>query len=192
MAKRIVDVTGDADVAHRTGAATIKTPKREMISVSVMFSLSGVNKKQFLDKVKANAPTYADWNCVEWSVETDGKEDRMFSPFLRKPFEQAQTAGLIPGNLHTITGTWGAMHDTGELTYLNLVHMPGCDGTDPDDLTRFEMEGRDQAMMAVAAMRGFNPGCETAKLRNFGMTLGIRDTRKIDAQYNMTKRDVRG
>ena len=25
--------------------------------------------------------------------------------------------------------------------------------------------------------------CEGAKLRNFGMTLGIRDTRKIDHQY---------
>src|SRR3569833_273358 len=35
------------------------------------------------------------------------------------------------------------------------------------------------------------PGCETAKLRNFGMTLGIRDTRKIDALYNLTGTDVR-
>jgi hypothetical protein len=28
-------------------------------------------------------------------------------------------------------------------------------------------------------------------LRNFGMTIGIRDTRKIDAAYNMTESDVR-
>jgi hypothetical protein len=35
------------------------------------------------------------------------------------------------------------------------------------------------------------PGCEDAKLRNFGMTLGIRDTRKIDALYNLTGHDVR-
>jgi len=35
------------------------------------------------------------------------------------------------------------------------------------------------------------PGCETAKLRNFGMTIGIRDTRKIDALYNLTAADVR-
>jgi hypothetical protein len=35
------------------------------------------------------------------------------------------------------------------------------------------------------------PGCETARLRNFGMTLGVRDTRKIDARYNMTEDDVR-
>lgn len=115
----------------------------------------------------------------------------MFSPFLKKPFEEARKAGVIPENLHTIAGTWGAIYDTGDLTYLNLVHLLGYDGTDPDDLTRGEMEGRKQAMMAVDAMRRFNPGCEKAKLRNFGMTIGIRDTRKIDAVYNMTSHDVR-
>ncbi len=40
-------------------------------------------------------------------------------------------------------------------------------------------------MLAIEALRRFNPGCENARLRNFGMTLGIRDTRKIDARYNM-------
>jgi hypothetical protein len=47
-------------------------------------------------------------------------------------------------------------------------------------------------MLAVQALQGFMPGCEDAKLRNFGMTLGIRDTRKLDAAYNMTGEDVRG
>ena len=40
-------------------------------------------------------------------------------------------------------------------------------------------------------MRRYTPGCETARLRNFGMTIGIRDTRKIDAVYNLTEADVR-
>ena len=35
------------------------------------------------------------------------------------------------------------------------------------------------------------PGCEDAKLRNFGMTIGIRDTRKIEARYDLTGDDVR-
>jgi hypothetical protein len=53
------------------------------------------------------------------------------------------------------------------------------------------MEGRRQAIHAVEALRRFMPGCEDAKLRNFGMTIGIRDTRKIDALYNLTATDVR-
>ena len=191
LAQRVIDATGDADIAYRAGAITAKTPKEKMMAASVMFSMTGVDKKKFIEHVKADPQTYRDWESNEWSVETSGKEDKMFSPFLRKPFNRAREDGLIPANLDTIAGTWGAIYDTGDLTYLNLVHLAECDGTDPADLTHFEMEGRKQAMHAVAALRAYNPGCENARLRNFGMTLGVRDTRKIDAVYNMTSLDVR-
>jgi ribulose 1,5-bisphosphate synthetase/thiazole synthase len=192
LAKRVIDATGDADIAFRAGAPVRKSPKEEMMAVSVMFSMSGVNKKDFIDAVKADPQTYADWSGNgEWDYETTGKEDKLFSPFLRKPFEQALAAGVIPPSLQTIAGTWGTVTDQGDLTYLNLVHVPGIDGTDPTDLTTGEMRGRREAIYALEALRGFMPGCANAKLRNFGMTLGIRDTRKIDALYNLTGSDVR-
>jgi ribulose 1,5-bisphosphate synthetase/thiazole synthase len=192
LAQRVVDATGDADVAARAGAPIRKTPREEMMAVSVMFSMTGVNKQRFIEQVKADPQSYKDWSGNgEWDIETTGKEDDLFSPFLRKPFKQAVAAGVIPANLTTIAGTWGAISDQGDLTYLNLVHVPNCDGTDANDLTRGEIEGRRMAIMAVKALRSFMPGCEDAKLRNFGMTLGVRDTRKIDALYNMTGADVR-
>jgi len=191
LAKRVIDATGDADIAARAGALVYTTPREEMMAASVMFSMTGVNKQKFIEHVKADPQTYKDWEGGEWTIETSGKEDQMFSPFLRKPFEQAIKAGEIPENLNTICGTWGAVYDQGDLTYLNLVHLAGIDGSDADDLTRGEIEGRKQAMMAVEALKNYTPGCENAKLRNFGMTIGIRDTRKIDAHYNMTALDVR-
>ncbi|MGB6307294.1 MAG: FAD-dependent oxidoreductase, partial [Steroidobacteraceae bacterium] len=192
LAKRVIDATGDADLAFRAGAPVRKSPKEEMMAVSVMFSMSGVDKKEFIDAVKADPQTYADWSGNgEWDYETTGKEDQMFSPFLRKPFQKALEAGIIPPSLKTIAGTWGTVTDQGDLTYLNLVHVPEIDGTDPADLTIGEMRGRREAIYALEALRGFMPGCEHAKLRNFGMTLGIRDTRKIDALYNLTGNDVR-
>ena len=192
FAKRVIDATGDADIAARAGAPFHKLPKKEMMAASVMFSMSGVNKRRFIDAVKADPQTYADWSGNgEWDYETTGKEDKLFSPFLRKPFQKALAAGIIPANLHTIAGTWGSVSDQGDLTYLNLVHLPEIDGTDPADLTTGEMRGRREAIYALEALRGFMPGCEDAKLRNFGMTLGIRDTRKIDALYNLTAQDVR-
>jgi hypothetical protein len=192
LAKRVIDATGDADIAARAGAPYRKSPKEDMMAVSVMFSMSGVNKQRFIDAVKADPQTYADWSGNgEWDYETTGKEDAMFSPFLRKPFKKALEAGLIPPYLHTIAGTWGTVTDQGDLTYLNLVHVPGIDGTDPADLTIGEMRGRQEAIHAMEALRHYMPGCDGAKLRNFGMTLGIRDTRKIDALYNLTGNDVR-
>lgn len=193
LAQRVVDATGDADVAMRAGAPTRKTARERMMAASVMFSMSGVNKQRFIEQVKADPQTYKDWTGNgEWDIETSGKEDDLFSPFMRKPFKQAVATGLIPANLSTIAGTWGAISDQGDLTYLNLVHLPNCDGTDPRDLTAGEIQGRHQAMMAIKALKSFMPGCEGAKLRNFGMTLGVRDTRKIDALYNLTGDDVRG
>jgi len=193
LAKRLIDATGDADIAFRAGAPTVKTPKEEMMATSVMFSMSGVDKRRFLDAVKADPQTYKDWEGNgEWNIETTGKEDALFSPFLRKPFKQALAAGLLAPNLSTIAGTWGAVSDQGDLTYLNIIGLAGYDGTDPTDLTAAEMEGRYQAVQAIEALKRFMPGCEGAKLRNFGMTLGVRDTRKIDAHYNITGDDVRG
>ena len=191
LAKRIIDATGDADIAYRAGAPTHKHPVDEMMSVSVMFSMCGVNKARFIDAVKADPQTYGDWAVGgEWEIITSGKEDEMFSPFLRKPFQKALEAGLIPDTVKTMAGTWGAVSDQGDLTYLNMCHLY-LDGTDPDALTHGEMAGRKQAMHAIDALKAFMPGCEDAKLRNFGMTLGIRDTRKIDAMYNMRDFDVR-
>ena len=191
LAQRVIDATGDADVAHRAGAPTHTTPVEQMQAASVMFHLAGVDKKAFLAGVRADPQTYRDWSTGEWEIETSGKEDTMFSPFLAKPFAQAIRDGVIPPHLNTIAGTWGAMHDSGELTYMNLVHLAGCDGTNPDSLTTFEIEGRRQAMLAIEALRRYTPGCAGVRLRNFGMTIGIRDTRKIDAVYNMTESDVR-
>ena len=191
LAKRVIDATGDADVAFRAGAPMKSTPREELQAASVMFHLAGVNKAAFLDGIRENPSTYASWSSGEWQIETSGKEDEMYSPYLGKPFDQARAEGLIPPDLDTIAGTWGAVHDSGELTYMNLVHLAGVDGTDPDSLTEFEIEGRRQAMLAIDALRAYTPGCEGVRLRNFGMSIGIRDTRKIDAVYNMTETDVR-
>ncbi len=191
LAERVIDATGDADIARMMGAPSFKTPVEEMQAASVMFHIAGVDKQKFMEGVKADPQTYKNWSTGEWQVETSGKEDDMFSPFLAKPFAQALKDGLIPAHLNTIGGTWGAVHDSGEMTYMNLVHLAGCDGTDPDSMTRFEIEGRKQAMHAINALKAYTPGCAGARLRNFGMTIGIRDTRKIDAVYNMTEADVR-
>ncbi len=192
LGKVVIDASGDADIAFRAGAPVRHSPRAEMLAASVMFHVAGVDKARFIEEVKAKPHTYADWSGGEWTVETDGKEDDMFSPFLKRPFDAARAAGVIPAELTTIAGTWGVVHDSGDLTYMNLVHLDGCDGTDPTDLTRFEIEGRRQAMLAIEALQRFAPGCETARLRNFGMTIGIRDSRKIVAAYNMTEADVRG
>ncbi|MFZ4520015.1 MAG: FAD-dependent oxidoreductase, partial [Microthrixaceae bacterium] len=192
LAEVVVDATGDADVAARSGVATQRTPREEAMATSVIFHLAGVDVARFMEGVRADPQTYADWsNSGEWEVTTTGKEDDLYSPFLGKPFRRAVEDGLLPESLTTIGGTWGAAHTTGELTYMNLIHIDGVDGTDPDDLTRAEIEGRAQVIGAIEAMRRYVPGCESARLRNFGATLGVRDTRKVRSLHDLTADEVR-
>ena len=190
LAKRVVDCTGDADVAHHAGADYRKTDKNEMMGVTTVFNAAGINREKFLKYTEENPSTYKDWSR-QWNQETDGKEDDLRSPYLDEEFEKAREKGFIPQNTQNLGGSWSSISKAGEATNLNLVHMPGYDGTDVLDLTKASIEGRQQAMHALNALKNIVPGFEKAKLRNFGMTLGIRDTRKIIGRYNLTEEDVR-
>jgi hypothetical protein len=190
LAKRIVDASGDADVVHYAGAPYRKTPKETMLPVTVMFSVAGVDKKRFLDYVADNPKKYKDWG-LNWDTQKGGKEDELFSPYLSEPFDRARATGVIPPGLKSIGGTWSAISDAGEATYLNMIHLTGFDGTDVWDLTRAEIDGRYQALQAIKAMNHYAPGFEAARLRTYGMTVGVRDTRKIEGRYDLTEHDVR-
>ncbi|MGD2158334.1 MAG: FAD-dependent oxidoreductase [Anaerolineales bacterium] len=190
LAERVIDATGDADIAYRAGAPCRKTSKEEMMGVTVIFSCSGVDRRRFLDYVEENPATYADWG-KNWAIETTGKENDLYTAYLEEPFNKARREGLIPPDLLSIGGTWSTITDAGEATSLNMIYMFGYDSSDVWDLTRAEMEGRRQAMLAIEALRLYQPGFEKAKLRNFGMTLGVRESRNIVGSYTMTGQDVR-
>ena len=123
--------------------------------------MTGVDRERFLAYVKSHPSTYKNW-----ALETTGKEDDLFSPYLSAPFQMAKAAGEIPGNVD-IAGTWSRLSEHGEATYINVVYMRGYDATDVRDLTRGEIEGRRQAMWAFDALKKYTPGFEKAAIRTF-------------------------
>jgi hypothetical protein len=190
LAKRVIDATGDADIAYHAGAPYRKTPKDEVMSVTVMFSCSGVDKERFLDYIKDNPSTYSDWGG-DWEKETGQDEGGLFSTYLEEPFNKAREEGLIPEEFVGIRGSWSTITEGGDATNMNMVQLSGYDCTDVWDLTEAEMTGRHHALLAIEALKKYTPGFENARLRNFGMTLGTRDSRKIIGRYNITEHDVR-
>ena len=90
-----------------------------------------------------------------------------------------------------LTGSWSALSEAGEATNLNLVHLRNLDILNVNDLTQAEMKGRAGVKKALDSLKGVVPGFESAKLRNIGMTIGTRDSRKIVGRYNLTKNDVK-
>lgn len=184
LAKRVIDCTGDADIAFRAGAPCHKPPKEELEGVSVSFGCSGVNRERFLAYIEKNPGRLG-----QWATQTAGKEEVLFSPYLSEPFDKARQKGEIPENVLT-GGYWSSLTDTGEATYLNMVYMLGLDPTDLKDLTHAEIEGRKQAMLAINALKKYTPGFENARLRTFGSSLGTRESRKIQGRYVLTGDEI--
>lgn len=185
LARRIVDATGDADVAARAGAPYTIAPLADRLGVTVTFACSGVDKNRFMEHVAAQPGSYK-----QWATDTTGKENDMFSPYIAAPFQKAKAAGEIPADIE-IAGTWSTISDGGEASCLNLVYMQGCDCTDVRDLTRAEMDGRQQAIWAIRALNKYLPGFEKARLRNFCANLGTRESRKIIGRGSLNGAQIR-
>jgi hypothetical protein len=193
LAKRVIDCSGDADIAAFSGAPYTKAPKDELMAVTQMFSCRGINKDEFLDYVKnVLKPTYGDWNNESWGQKITKEALNMFSPFMENVFIQAQKEGCIPKEENIgIGGTWSTVSDEGDITQLNMIFNRNIDCTDINDLTSAEMRGRANAINAIKALNEYVPGFQKARLRNFGMTLGTRESRKIEGHYYLTEDDVK-
>ena len=184
LAKRVIDATGDADIAFRAGAPCRKDPRETLEPVTVNFGCSGIDIETFIKYIMDRKPTIADWGD-----RSGDKESEVFSTFLKEPFEKARENGEIPEHVH-LESYWGNCTDAGEIPTMNAVHMPGIDSTEVQDLTRAEIQGRQWALWAMAALKKYTPGFEKARLRTFGATLGARESRKIVGEYNLTEHDV--
>lgn len=191
LADRVVDCSGDADVAHFAGAEFTMLPIEKNLGVSQVFNVAGVDKERFLQYTNKRPGTYADWESG-WDYETSGKESQYKSPFWDSEFADAKAEGIIPKDPKdvAICGSWSGLSEAGEVTNLNLVHLTGVDCTNVEHLTRAEMEGREHVQNALKALQHKVPGFEKAKLRNYAMTLGVRDSRKIVGRHNLTGVEV--
>lgn len=184
LAKRVIDATGDADIAYYSGVPFRKSPKNELMEVTVNYGCSGINIGKFLMYIYLNPGKIGDWG------HTSGKEESSFSTYLVEPFNKAKEAGEIPKDVD-IESFWTNYTDAGEITSFNGIHMTDIDPTDVWDLTKAEIEGRKRVMWAVEALKKYTPGFKKARLRTIGASLGTRESRKIKGEYDITEHDVR-
>jgi len=186
LAKRIIDATGDADIAFRAGVPYRKDSKDQLMGVSTSFGCSGVDVNKLLEYTRKNPASIGDW-----AKETAGKEKDLFYTKTGDAFTKATEAGEIPEGILAGGPWWHSLTEAGEATYINSVYMRGFDPTDVQDLTKAEIEGRQRVMWAIAAMKKYTPGFEKAKLRTFASSLGVRESRKIIGEYNITGDDIK-
>jgi hypothetical protein len=168
-AGQVVDCSADADVAYRAGAPTTKgrASDGKMQPMTMFFIIEDVDD--------ATVDAY-----VAAHPEDEGK---LFHTLV----EAAKARGEFPIPRDKIgiyrtpeAGVWR----------VNTTRLLGLDGTNPDDLTRAEIEGRKQVFALLQFMRAYCPGLEHVKLREIAAQIGVRETRRIVGEYVLTAEDL--
>lgn len=77
-----------------------------------------------------------------------------------------------------------------DVIHFNTTRVLNIDGTNRDDLTKAEIEGRKQMMQIVKFLKEEVPGFENSYLLCSGPQIGIRETRRIIGEYILNKDDI--
>ncbi|MDR0999020.1 MAG: FAD-dependent oxidoreductase [Treponema sp.] len=178
-AKRVVDCTGDADIAFRAGVECAmldgpsgQLPPGKLHQATLVYGLTDV-----------------DTAAVEADADTDpANRNPVMHRGMHHWWEAARAAGeKMP------QGT-DKRFIYNRVTRNDIPAMNHCfvwaDGTDVLSLTQAEIQSRSDIVNIIPVLRRYAKGFEDAKLRNFAMTIGIRETRRIKGEYAITFREI--
>jgi len=179
--KVFVDTSGDADVAYLSGTETLKGRDGDLQAqpMTMKFRMRGVD----LDKVKA----YMIAHPEDFYKKTPVKELPDLPLTGVSGFYSQWKAAQVPINRDQVLFFTGPAEDE---VLINCTRVQGLDGTNVEDLTRAEEEGRKQVLMMAEFLKRDVPGFEKASVSGVGTQIGIRETRRIVGHYALTKEDV--
>ena len=162
-ASAFVDASGDADVCAMAGV-----PHDAPGDGGTVQSLSTLFKVANVDVAAASAvPKAALWARMAEAV--------------------ASGAYRLP----RIEGSWHRTPYAG-VALVHMTRIPNVDATDPEQLTRAEVEGRRQVQEYHRFLRDRVPGFERSVIVATSPAIGVRESRRVHGDYRLTRDDVLG
>ena len=195
LAKRVIDCSGDADVAFRAGVPCESGDPVTGLNqpFSVRFHLGNIDLKRFADFLRSLGKhdvmdeaegtdvmlihTAMVWN-KGWTLE----------PVFRKAVQDG-VLRETDGNYFQVFTMGGR---PGELAFNCPRISADIDGTDPFNLTKAQIRGREITQRYVRFCRQYLPGCENAYLVMTAPMVGVRESRRIRGEYYLSVDDVLG
>jgi hypothetical protein len=163
-----VDCSADGDVAALAGAEVALGRDSDGLTqpMTLFFRVQGVNDDVVEDYVRSHPDDFRPYASIVAKAQADGR-----FPVPRKGIGLYKT--LQPG-------VWRI--NTGRVLKRN--------GTDVHDLTAAEIEGREQAVALIRFFRSDLPGFENCSLLDTATQIGVRETRRIMGEYELTLGDL--
>lgn len=165
-AKAVIDATGNAEVAYKSGCQTMKGRKEDgkMTPASLIFHVYDVNEialTKYIEKER--------------------------DPKLRKLINELREKGIwkFPYDIFIAT----KLVKDGEF-YINTNRLTGVDGTDGKSLSEGMKRGRIENHRLMDIFKKYIPGFENAKIKTIAPQMGIRETRRIVGDFMLTIDDL--
>jgi glycine/D-amino acid oxidase-like deaminating enzyme len=201
LAKVVIDCTGEGELAARAGAPCEKAPKEELEPHTVSFTVDGVDWDKVLAYVRENAAyefnamthPYLGWTEEQIVERIRRVEDvREITNFMG--YYTLRDRAVAAGEYHPYSGVGFFIlprdHGVLQAHFQHSSQVGNADPTDVRDLTRCEIECREQIRMALGFIRRYMPGFENSYLTRVCPELRIRESRRIVGDYVLCKEDV--
>jgi hypothetical protein len=165
-ARAVVDATGDADLAARSGCKVVKGRDEDglMTPASLTFHVDHVDQ----DALSAYIHEH---DC----------------PRFRRKIAELRAAGewTFPYDIFI-----SVQLDEPGTMMINTTRLTGTDGTDARSLSQGMIRGRAEIERLMELMRNHFPGFEQVRLKCVAPALGVRETRRIVGPYVLTVEDL--
>ena len=203
-----VDATGDGDVSARAGVPFEVGRSQDNLcqSVSYQFQLANVDLDTFaayLQDIHAeveggdqdkSTDTVANPSEVRWEGNVEfvkgikpGENKESYVRLIGKMPKQEVQAGNIPPEYARFTVE--SIHDG--FAIVGHPHVTKVDATDTEQLTKANMLGRQRVWELTHYIKKHVPGFEKAFIVQTPPFIGVRETRRIVGEYQLTLDDVR-
>ncbi|MEW9671154.1 FAD-dependent oxidoreductase [Ammoniphilus sp. 3BR4] len=169
QARIVIDCSADGDVAYRAGVPMKKGRTADGLTqpMTLFFRMANIDD-EMIDEYRRQHPE---------------EGERLFAHII----DEAKK-----------TGEWSvardkvAMYKTPQkgVWRFNISRIQSLDGTNAQDLTKAELEGRRQVFQLVEFFQRRLPGFENAILIDTAAQVGVRETRRITGEYELTLEDL--
>ncbi len=167
-ARVVIDGTGDADIAARSGCATVlgREDDHLMTPATLMFHVDNVDQEAVSAYIHAgDTPRLKE---LILQLRAAGKWTFPYEIFISVQLDE-------PGTM-----------------MINTSRLVGVDGTDPRSLTQGMIRGREETRQLLGLMRAHFPGFARARLKAVAPLLGVRETRRIVGDFTLGVEDLLG
>jgi hypothetical protein len=157
----IVDASGDADLCAMAGVGYDNAQASGTVqSLSTLFKLANVDVER-----AGSVPKVELWALMR------------------------EAAGSGDYALPRVEGSWHPTPFAG-VVLVHMTRIPNVDATDPEQLTRAEVDGRRQVREYHRFLRDRVPGFADSVLVATSPAIGVRESRRVRGDYRLTREDV--